>query len=46
MRAIVIAVLAVVFLAIVYAAFDLRRDRNQTNRIREDASGQTVKLGK
>ena len=42
MRAIVIAVLAVVFLAI-YAAFDLRRDHNQTNRIRE-ASGETVKL--
>jgi hypothetical protein len=36
MRAIGIAVFAVCFLAIVYAAFDLRRDHNQINRIREE----------
>ena len=36
MRAIGIAVFAVFFLAIVYAAFDLRRDHNQINRIREE----------
>jgi len=36
MRVISIAVFAVFFLAIVYAAFDMRRDRNQTNRIREE----------
>jgi hypothetical protein len=36
MRAIGIAVIAVFFLAIVYAAFDLRRDHNQINRIREE----------
>jgi hypothetical protein len=36
MRAIGIAVFAVVFLAIVYAAFDLRRDQNQITRIREE----------
>jgi hypothetical protein len=36
MRAIGIAVFAVLFLAIVYAAFDLRRDHNQINRIREE----------
>ena len=35
MRAIGIAVFAVFFLAIVYAAVDLRRDHNQINRIRE-----------
>ena len=43
MRAIGIAVFAVAFLAVVSASFDLRRD-NQTDRIREDASRQTVKL--
>ncbi len=36
MRVIGIAVFAVCFLAIVYAAFDLRRDHNQINRIREE----------
>jgi hypothetical protein len=36
MRAIGIAVVAVFFLAIVYAALDLRRDHNQINRIREE----------
>ena len=46
MRAIGIAVFAVVFLAIVYATFDLRRDHNQINRIREECRGQTVKLVK
>ena len=45
MRAIVIAVLAVVFLAI-YAAFDLRRTTTTTNRLGKNASGQTVKLVK
>ena len=45
MRAIVIAVLAVVFLAI-YAAFDLRRDHNQTNRIREECQRTNGETGK
>jgi hypothetical protein len=36
MRAIGIAVFVVIFLAIVYAALDLRRDHNQTKRIREE----------
>ena len=45
MRAIVIAVLAVVFLAI-YAAFDLRRDHNQTNRIREECQRTSGEAGK
>jgi hypothetical protein len=36
MRVIGIAVFAVVFFAIVYAVFDLRRDHNQINRIREE----------
>ena len=37
MRATGIAVIAaVVFFAIMYAAFDLRRDHNQINRIREE----------
>jgi hypothetical protein len=36
MRVIGIAVFAVFFLAIVYAAFDMRRDHNQINRIREE----------
>ena len=45
MRAIVIAVLAVVFLAI-YAAFDLRRDHNQTNRMREECQRTNGETGK
>ena len=45
MRAIVIAVLAVVFLAI-YAALDLRRDHNQTNRIREECQRTNGEAGK
>ena len=36
MRATGIAVIAVFFLAIVYAALDMRRDHNQINRIREE----------
>jgi hypothetical protein len=36
MRVIGIAVFAVFFLVIVYAAFDLRGDHNQINRIREE----------
>ena len=36
MRAIGIAIFAGVFLAIVYAVFDLRHDHNQTNRIGEE----------
>ena len=36
MRAIGIAVFAVCFLAIIYAAFDMRRDHNLINRIREE----------
>jgi hypothetical protein len=36
MRTIGIAAIAVFFLAIVYAALDLRRDHNQINRIREE----------
>jgi hypothetical protein len=36
LRATGIAVIAVVSLAIVYAAFDMRRDHNQINRIREE----------
>ena len=35
MRAIGIAVFGVFFLAIVYTAFDLSRDHDQINRIRE-----------
>jgi len=46
MRAIGIAVLAVVFLAIVYAAFDLRRDHNQINRIREECQRAHGEAGK
>jgi hypothetical protein len=44
MRAIVIAVFAVLFLGIVYAAFDLRRDQGQISRIREEC--QRSKAGK
>ena len=37
MRVIGIAILALIFVSsIVYAAFDLRRDHNQINRIREE----------
>ena len=36
MRVIGVAVFAVVFLGIIYAAFDLRRDHNQFNRIWEE----------
>jgi hypothetical protein len=36
MRAIGIAVVAVVLLAIVYAAFDLRRDHNEISQMREE----------
>jgi hypothetical protein len=36
MRAIGMAVFAACFFAIVYTAFDLRRDHNQVNRIREE----------
>jgi hypothetical protein len=36
MKVIGLAVFAVFFLGIVYAAFDLRRDHNQINRIREE----------
>ena len=46
MRAIGIAVFAVVFLAIVYAAFDLRRDHNQINRIREECQRAHGEAGK
>ena len=45
MRAIVIAVLAIVFLAI-YAAFDLSREHNQTNRIREECQRTNGEAGK
>ena len=36
MRVIGLAVVVVCFLAIIYAAFDLRRDHSQTKRIREE----------
>jgi hypothetical protein len=36
MRAIGIAVVAVILLAIVYAVFDLRRDHNEIKQIREE----------
>jgi len=41
-----IAVFAVCFLAIVYAAFDLRRDHNQINRIREECRQKHSDAGK
>jgi hypothetical protein len=44
MRAIGIAVAAVVLLAIIYAAFDLRRDHNEISRMREEC--QHSKAGK
>jgi hypothetical protein len=46
MRAIGVALFAVCFLAIVYAAFDLRRDHNQINRIREECRQQHSDAGK
>ena len=46
MRAIGIAVFAVCLLAIVYAAFDLRRDHNQINRIREECRQTNSDAGK
>jgi hypothetical protein len=46
MRAIGIAVLVVFFLAIVYAAIDLRRDHNQINRIREECQRVDREAGK
>ena len=46
MRAIGIAVPAVVFLAIVYAAFDLCRDHNQINRIKEECQRTNSEAGK
>jgi hypothetical protein len=46
MRATGIAVIAVFFLAIVYAAFDMRRDHNQINRMRKNASGHRVMRAK
>ena len=46
MRVIGIAVFAVCFLAIVYAAFDLRRDHNQINRIREECRQTNSDAGK
>ncbi|MBR0693409.1 hypothetical protein [Bradyrhizobium lablabi] len=36
MRAIGVGVFAVFLLVVVYAAFDLRRDHNQINRIKEE----------
>jgi len=46
MRVIGIAVFAVCFLAIVYAAFDLRRDHNLINRIREECRQKHSDAGK
>ncbi len=46
MRVIGIAVFAVFFLAIVYAAFDLHRDHNQINRIREECRRKHSDAGK
>ncbi|HET9816600.1 MAG TPA: hypothetical protein VFQ33_12635 [Xanthobacteraceae bacterium] len=46
MRAIGIAVFAVCFLAIVYAALDLRRDHNQITRIREECQRTHSDAGK
>ena len=46
MRAIGIALLAGISLAIVYAVFDLRRDHNQTNRIREECQRTNSEAGK
>ena len=46
MRAIGIAVFVGVLLVIAYAAFDLRRDHNQTNRIREECQRTNSEAGK
>jgi len=46
LRATGIAVIAVFFLAIVYAALDLRRDHNQINRIREECQRTHSDAGK
>jgi hypothetical protein len=42
MKVIGLAVFAVLFLGIVYAAFDMRRDHNQINRIREECRTHSV----
>ncbi|MFY9954955.1 hypothetical protein [Bradyrhizobium sp.] len=46
MRVIGIAAFAVFFLAIVYAAFDMRRDHNQINRLREECQRTHSDAGK
>jgi hypothetical protein len=47
MRAIVLAVIAFFFVAIcIYATFDLRRDHNQINRIREECQRTYSDAGK
>jgi hypothetical protein len=46
MKAIGIAVFAVCFLAIVYAAFDMRRDHNQITRIRDECRRTHSEAGK
>jgi hypothetical protein len=46
MRVIGLAVFAVFFLGIIYAAFDLRRDHNQINRIREECQRTQSDAGK
>jgi hypothetical protein len=46
MRAIGIAVFAVLFFAIVYAAVDLRGDHNQIKRFREECRRQSNDTGK
>ena len=46
MRVIGIALFAVFFLVIVYAAFDMRRDHNQITRIREECRRTQSDAGK
>jgi hypothetical protein len=46
MRTIGIAAIAVFFLAIVYAALDLRRDHNQINRMPEECQRTQGDAGK
>ena len=46
MRATGIAVIAVFFLAIVYAALDMRRDHNQINRMRKECQRTQGDAGK
>jgi hypothetical protein len=46
MRMIGIAVFAICLLAIIYAAFDLRRDHNQINRVREECRQKYSDAGK